>query len=185
MAHTNLNDKRILIVATDGYERSELRFPLDELKKLGADVIVASLNKNPIKSWDKKDWGDSVDIDIVLKDVSIDEFDGLVLPGGQINPDVLRTKVEVILLIQGFHKSSKIVAAICHAPWLLIEAGLAKDCKMTSYNSIKTDVMNAGGIWEDSEVVVDNKIITSRNPDDLRAFVDTIAKEISRKSDDK
>ncbi len=175
---TAINAAKIVILATDGYERSELRMPYEELKKKGADVKIASLENGEIKSWDEKDWGDSIKVDMLAKDVNIEDFDALVLPGGQINPDVLRASDDAMRVVRQFVKSGKVVAAICHAPWLLIEADAVKGRQVTSYGSIKTDVMNAGGLWKDEKVVTDKGIITSRSPDDLDAFVAKIVEEV-------
>ncbi|MDQ0318131.1 protease I [Pararhizobium capsulatum DSM 1112] len=173
-----INKSRILILATDGYERSELRFPLEELKKRGADVKIASIKKQPIKSWDKKNWGETVEVDLLATDVDIDDFDALVLPGGQMNPDILRHDDDAMRVVREFVASGKVVAAICHGPWLLIEAGAVKGLKATSYGSITTDMKNAGADWSDTPVVTDKGIITSRCPDDLPAFVDKIVEEV-------
>lgn len=175
---TAINAAKIVILATDGYERSELRVPYEELKKKGADVKIASLETGEIKSWDEKDWGDSIKVDLLAKDVKIGDFDALVLPGGQINPDILRASDDAMRVVREFVKSGKVVAAICHAPWLLIEADAVKGRQVTSYGSIKTDVINAGGIWKDEKVVTDKGIITSRSPDDLEAFVAKIVEEV-------
>ncbi len=174
----SIKQARILILATDGYERSELRVPLEELKKRGAAVAIASLEKRPIKSWDKKDWGDTVDVDLTVADVSTTAFDALVLPGGQINPDLLRKDDTAMRVVRDFLASGKVVAAICHAPWLLVEADALRGRKATSYPSIKTDVINAGAEWRDEKVVTDQGIITSRSPEDLDAFVAKIVEEI-------
>jgi len=175
---TAINAAKIVILATDGYERSELRVPYEELKRKGADVKIASIENGEIKSWDEKDWGDTIKVDLLAKDVRVDDFDALVLPGGQINPDVLRTDEAAMRVVREFVKSGKVVAAICHAPWLLVEADVVKGLELTSYGSIKTDVKNAGGIWKDAEVVTDKGIITSRSPDDLPAFVAKIIEEV-------
>jgi protease I len=175
---TAINAAKIVILATDGYERSELRVPYEELKRKGADVKIASIENGEIKSWDEKDWGDTIKVDLLAKDVHVDDFDALVLPGGQINPDVLRTDEAAMRVVREFVKSGKVVAAICHAPWLLVEADVVKGLELTSYGSIKTDVKNAGGIWKDAEVVTDKGIITSRSPDDLPAFVAKIIEEV-------
>jgi protease I len=175
---TAINSAKIVILATDGYERSELRVPYEELKRKGADVKIASIKDGQIKSWDGADWGDSIDVDLSAKAVKVEDFDALVLPGGQINPDKLRADEGAMRVVRDFVKSGKVVAAICHAPWLLIEADAVKGLQVTSYGSIKTDVKNAGGIWKDEKVVVDKGIITSRSPDDLDAFVGKIVEEI-------
>jgi len=173
-----LAQKKIAILATHGFEQSELEVPRDRLKAAGATVDIVSLQAGEIKGWDKKDWGRPVKVDKTLKDVSADQYDAIVLPGGQINPDLLRVEPKALSFIKDMFNQKKIVAAVCHAPWLLIETGIAKDRKMTSYKSIKTDVMNAGAQWEDSQVVVDNGVITSRNPGDLEAFSAKIIEEI-------
>ncbi len=175
---TQIDSARILILATDGYERSELRVPLDELRNMGAEVKIASIRTGEIKSWDKTDWGDSVPVDLQAANVNAAEFDALVLPGGQINPDKLRADASAMKVVRDFVRSGKPVAAICHAPWLLIEADALRGRKATSYPSIRTDVKNAGATWKDEEVVVDNGIITSRSPDDLPAFVGKIVEEV-------
>jgi protease I len=173
-----LDNKKIAILATHGFEQSELEVPRDKLKAAGATVHIVSLQPGEIKGWDKKDWGRPVKVDKTLDQVSADEYDAVVLPGGQINPDLLRVEPKALAFIKDIFNQKKIVAAVCHAPWLLIETGIAKGRKMTSYKSIKTDVMNAGAKWEDSEVVVDNAVITSRNPGDLNAFSAKIIEEI-------
>lgn len=176
---TPLTDRRILIMTTDGFEQSELEVPLKTLKDAGAEVQIASLEEGPIKGWDEDDWGDEVDVDLLIADASAEDYDALVLPGGQINPDLLRIEEKAIALIQDFAEAGKPVAAICHAPWLLVEAGLAKGRDMTSYKSIRTDVANAGAQVFDREVVVDGNIITSRCPDDLPAFCDAIIEALA------
>ncbi|OHV84844.1 type 1 glutamine amidotransferase domain-containing protein [Rhizobium sp. LCM 4573] len=174
----DIGSATILILAADGYERSELRVPLEELRKRGAKVKIASIKTGEIKSWDQKDWGDSVPVDLAAADVKTEEFDALVLPGGQINPDILRTDDNAMRVVRDFVSSGKPVAAICHAPWLLVEADALRGRKATSYHSIRTDVRNAGAAWEDKEVVTDNGIITSRSPKDLPAFVAKIVEEV-------
>lgn len=173
-----LDGKRILILATHGFEQSELEVPRDKLKSAGAHVDVVSPESGEIKGWDMKDWGRPVKVDKPLADARESDYDAIVLPGGQINPDLLRINQDALTLIKAFYNAGKTVAAVCHAPWLLIEAGLANGRRMTSYHSIKTDVKNAGAQWEDSAVVTDNGVITSRNPGDLSAFSDKIIEEV-------
>lgn len=177
-AMSDIKGKKIAILATHGFEQSELEIPRDRLKKAGAVVEIVSLAAGEIKGWDKKDWGRPVKVDRTLDQVSADEYDAVVLPGGQINPDLLRVEPKALAFIRQIFDAKKIVAAVCHAPWLLIETGIARGRKMTSYKSIKTDVANAGAHWEDSEVVVDQGVITSRNPGDLEAFSAKIIEEV-------
>jgi protease I len=174
-----LDGKRVAILSTNGFEQSELEVPRDRLKAAGAAVDILSLAHGEIKGWDKKDWGRPVKIDKTLDEVSPSDYDALVLPGGQINPDLLRVEPKALAFITDIFNQKKVVAAVCHAPWLLIETGIARGRKLTSYNSIKTDVMNAGATWEDSEVVVDQGLVTSRNPGDLEAFSAKIIEEVS------
>ena len=174
----SIKQAKILIMATDGYEQSELNVPLEKLKAAGATVRIAAPNTGEIKGWDKTDWGASVSVDMKIDDVDADDFDALVLPGGQINPDVLRMNEKAVELVLDFLDSEKIVAAICHAPWLLVEADAVEGRTLTSWPSIKTDIENAGGDWVDEEVVVDDNMITSRSPKDLDAFVAKIIEEI-------
>jgi protease I len=174
----NLSGKRVAIVATDGYEQSELEIPLARFKEAGAHVDVVSLKPGVIKSWHHHDWGRPMDVDKVIEEVSADDYDALVLPGGQMNPDTLRQEQSVISLIHSFWNQDKVVAAICHAPWLLIEAGLVRGRNVTSYHSLKTDMINAGGHWHDEDVVVDKGLVTSRKPTDLESFCLKIAEEI-------
>lgn len=174
----SIQDAKILILATDGYERSELRVPYHKLKAHGADVKIASVKSGEIKSWDETDWGDSIAVDLTVEEVNVSDYDAIVLPGGQINPDKLRDEESALSIIREFVDSGKTVAAICHAPWLLVEVGALKGRDATSYSSIKTDLVNAGANWKDESVVTDKGIITSRNPDDLDAFVAKIVEEV-------
>jgi protease I len=173
---------KILILATDGFEQSELEVPLSKLRTAGALVHVGApssrKDKAEIKGWKDGDWGKGVPVDVELSEVSVKFYDALVLPGGQMNPDTLRNIPEVMAFIKEFVASGKTIAAICHAPWLLIEANAVKGRKATSYESIKTDLINAGANWQDEPVVTDLGIVTSRKPDDLDAFVSKIIEEI-------
>jgi len=178
----DIKQAKILIMATDGFEQSELMVPQEKLSEAGATVEVAApksrMKPGKIYGWDKSDWGKTVSVDKDIDEVNPADYDALVLPGGQINPDKLRVEPKAIEIIRAFYSSGKTVAAICHAPWLLIEAGVIKGRKCTSYHSIKTDVINAGGEWRDETVVTDQGLITSRNPGDLDAFVSKIIEEV-------
>jgi protease I len=174
----DLSGKKIAILATHGFEQSELEVPRDRLKKAGAVVDVISPASGEIRGWDRKDWGRPVGVDKTLDQASPSDYDAVVLPGGQINPDLLRVEQKALKFIKDIFDAGKTVAAVCHAPWLLIETGIARGRKMTSYKSIKTDVVNAGAKWQDSEVVVDQGVITSRNPGDLEAFSAKIIEEV-------
>jgi protease I len=174
----SISGKSIAILAANGFEQSELEVPHDRLKAAGAKVEIVSLKAGEIKGWDKTDWGRPVKVDKTLDQASASDYDAIVLPGGQINPDLLRVEPKALSFIRDIFNQKKVVAAVCHAPWLLIETGIAKGRKMTSYKSIRTDVENAGAQWEDAEVVTDNGVITSRNPGDLEAFSAKIIEEV-------
>ncbi|MGR3500267.1 MAG: type 1 glutamine amidotransferase domain-containing protein [Limimaricola soesokkakensis] len=175
---TDTKDAKILIIAADGFEKVELEVPRDKLREAGATVHVASPDGDAIKSWDETDWGPKADVDLKISDAKVDDYHAIVLPGGQINPDVLRTKPEAVQLVKEFTAAGKIVAAICHGPWMLVEADVIRGREMTSYPSIRTDLKNAGANVVDKEVATDQGIVTSRNPDDLEAFVAKIIEEI-------
>lgn len=174
-----LNGKKIAILSTDGFEQSELEVPLEKLRAAGAEVHVVSPKAGEIRGWDEKDWGRSVKVDLTLSDASSADYDALVLPGGQINPDVLRIDESALAFVKAFWSEGKVIGAICHGPWLLVETGIAKGRNVTSYKSIRTDLQNAGATWSDEEVVTDQGLVTSRNPGDLEAFVSKIAEEIN------
>lgn len=180
----DLGGKKICILATDGFEQSELLVPRDKLAERGAAIEIVAPDGGSIRAWDKDNWGQDVQVDTLLEDAVVGDYDALVLPGGQINPDLLRLNEEALQLIRDFHGAGKPIAAICHAPWLLIETGLAKGRRMTGYYSIRTDMVNAGAQCVDESVVVDGNIITSRKPDDLDDFVEAIAAKIKTKQDE-
>lgn len=175
----HIKGKKVAILATHGFEQSELEVPRDRLKEHGAAVDIVSPESGQIRGWEKKDWGQSVTVDVSLQKARADDYDAIVLPGGQINPDLLRVNDKALKFIRAFYDQKKVVAAICHAPWLLIETGIIKGRKATSYKSIKTDMINAGAKWEDSEVVTDQGIVTSRSPGDLEAFSKKTMEEIA------
>jgi protease I len=162
--------KRVLILATDGFEQSELIEPRKALDQAGFETVVASPQSGEIKGWNHTDWGESVKVDAALDEVSVDDFDALLLPGGQMNPDALRLEDRVIELIEDFDEAAKPIAAICHAPWLLIEADIVDGRTVTGWPSILTDLANAGGDVVDQEVAIDGNLITSRKPEDIPAF---------------
>jgi len=162
--------KRIAILATHGFEQSELEGPLHGLRDAGFQVDVVSLEAGEIKGWKGKDWGNTIPVDVVLDNASMEDYDALVLPGGVMNPDTLRVKPEAVAFVRAFDRAGKPLAAICHAPWLLAECGAAKGRKVTSWPSLRKDLENAGAHWEDSEVVVDGHVVTSRKPEDIPAF---------------
>lgn len=177
-----LSNKQVAIIATNGFEQSELLSPKQALSEKGADIHVISIDGNKtITGWDDNNWGDNVSVDKQIEDVVPEDYDAVVLPGGQINPDVLRTNNKVVGFIKkaATTENVKAIAAICHGPWLLAEAGLADGKELTSFPSITTDIINAGGSWKDESVVCDGKLITSRNPNDLDNFNQAIIAKIA------
>jgi len=174
----NLSKKRVAILATHGFEESELRDPKKALEKAGAHVDIISENEGSIKSWTNGNWGRTYQVDETLNHVTQDHYDALVLPGGVMNPDALRRNKKAITFVRSFFEHKKPVAAICHAPSLLIEADVLKGRTVTSYVSIKKDVENAGAQWIDKDVVVDEGLVTSRSPLDLPSFNSKLIEEI-------
>ena len=165
-----LTGKKIAILATDGFEQVELTEPKKALEEAGATTHVIAPESGSIKGWNHTDWGDKITVDVKLADAQPQDYDGLLLPGGVMNPDKLRMNPAAVDFAAAFMREGKPVAAICHGPWTLVETGMVKGRKMTSYESIKSDLKNAGADWVDEEVVVDNGLVTSRKPDDIPAF---------------
>lgn len=176
----DLSNKSVAILATDGFEDVELRRPLQALRDAGADVRLVSLpGSSSIRAWKDGEWAGTIDVDATVDQASVDDFDALVLPGGVINPDRLRRDEKAVALVRDFFDAGKPVASICHGPWMIVEAGAARGRRMTSWASLRTDLVNAGAEWVDEEVVVDQGLVTSRGPDDLDAFVDKMLEEIA------
>lgn len=173
-----LNTKKVAILATDGFEESELFEPLQALKNEGANVEIVSLEKGEIKGWKDGNWGKSITVDKTVDQINATDYNALMLPGGVINPDILRANDDAVNLVKSFVDKKKPVGAICHAPWLLASADVVKDREITSYHSIKKDMVNAGAQWKDESVVVDQGLVTSRNPDDLPDFNAKLIEEI-------
>ena len=174
-----LNNKRIAVLVTDGFEQVELTEPMQALQDAGAQVDIVSPKDGKVTGWASTDWGDEFSVDVTLENAQVGDYDGLLLPGGQINPDKLRLEEKAVSFARGFFEAHKPVAAICHGPWLLVEADVVKGRKMTSFPSIKTDLKNAGANWVDEEVVTDQGLVTSRNPDDLPAFNSKMIEEFA------
>lgn len=164
------NSKRVAILMADGFEEVEYTRPRKALDEAGVDVHVVSLKGGTVKAWAKTDWGDTYDVDTTVAKATADDYDLLLLPGGVMNPDELRQDEDAVAFVQAFAKAGKPIAAICHAPWLLVEADVVKGKTVTSYPSLATDLENAGATHVDREVVEDGGLITSRNPGDIPAF---------------
>ena len=170
--------KRVAILATNGFEESELQSPKEYLEQQGWTAEIVSLKSGTIKSWADGDWGKEYNVDKTVDEVSSSDYHALVLPGGVINPDLLRRNEKAVSLVKDFFEEKKPVAAICHGPQTLIEADVVDGRKLTSFSSVKTDLINAGANWVDEEVVVDNGLVTSRTPKDLPAFNKKMVEEI-------
>lgn len=175
----NLKNRKIAILSDNGFEQSELLEPQKALLDAGATVHVVSAQSGKIKAWDKKDWGVDVKVDVELSEADPANYDALMVPGGVMNPDTMRADKNYVNFAKAFFDAGKPVAAICHGPQLLIETGALNGRNMTSYASIKTDLVNAGVNWEDSEVVVDKGLVTSRSPKDIPAFNKKMIEEFS------
>jgi protease I len=174
-----LKGKRVAFLFTEGAEQVEVTEPLEAVKNAGADVDIVSLKKGKVEMWNHFDKGDKIDADKAVKDADASDYDALVLPGGVANPDLLRGDSDAVKFVRSFVEQDKPVGAICHGPWMLVESGIAKGRKVTSWPSLQTDLKNAGAKWVDEEVVVDNGLVTSRKPDDLKAFCAKIVEEFA------
>ena len=172
---------RVMILATDGFEQSELTKPKANLEKAGIETTVVSIEAGEIKGWQHTDWGDSVKVDQTVDEVSVDDFDALMLPGGQMNPDKLRMNEDAVQIVKDFADAGKPIAAICHGPWLLVEADVVDGRTVTGWPSIRTDLMNAGADVVDREVVQDGNFITSRKPEDIPAFSKALIEKLGAK----
>lgn len=175
----DLKGLRVAVLATDGFEASELLEPVSALREAGADVDIIAPKSGEIRGWADGDWADSVEVDHTVSDVSAEHYRALVLPGGVMNPDALRADRDAVQFTREFFDQGKPVAAICHGPWLLAEADVLQGREVTSWPSIRTDLRNAGATVHDDEVVVDEGLVTSRKPDDLPAFIDKMLEEIA------
>ena len=189
MNDKTVSPRKVAILATDGFEQVELLQPKELLEQAGLKVEVLAPAKTAkpgeIKAWKFTDWGETVRVDRKVDDAKVEDYAALVLPGGQINPDKLRLETQAIDFIRSFGETGRPIAAICHGPWTLIDAGLAKGKRMTSWPSLRIDLTNAGAQWADAEVIVDGPIITSRKPDDIPAFVDALVKQLGAESKQK
>lgn len=176
-----LKGKRVAILVTNGFEQIELTGPKEALEAAGAETFLISPQEKKVRGWkaEAEDWGSKFRVDVPLAEASARNYDALVLPGGVMNPDRLRLEPRAIEFIREFFNARKPVGAICHGPWTLIDAGVAKGRRLTSYPSIKADLINAGANWVDEEVVVDNGLVTSRNPSDIPAFNRKLIEEIA------
>ena len=174
-----LDGKRVAILATDGFEESELAVPQSTLRSYGVEVRVVAPNKDGIRAWAETDWGDQYEVDEALDQAQAADYHALVLPGGLFNPDELRLNEQALDFVRAFFKAGKPVAAICHAPWILINAGVVSGRTLTSVPSVAQDLKNAGAEWQDQEVVVDNGLVTSRTPKDLDPFCKRLMEELA------
>ena len=182
MMENQLNKKRVAVMATDGFEQSEFEEPIKALKREGISVDIISLKEGTIKGWKEKNWGNEFQVDKCIDNAVSADYDILVLPGGVMNSDSLRVNESAVKFVTDFFDQGKPIAAICHASWILIETGKLKGRQLTSYKSLKTDLINAGAKWKDEEVIVDNRLITSRTPKDLPVFCEKMIVALKEES---
>jgi protease I len=176
----NLKGKKVAILVADGFEQVELTEPKKALEQAGAVAQIVSPNKAEVKGWNHTEWGDTFPVDVVLDKADPEGYDALLLPGGVMNPDKLRRNENALRFVRAFFDSDKPVAAICHGPWTLIDAGVVKGRRLTSYESIQTDLKNAGAEWVNEEAVVDQGLVSSRKPDDIPVFNRKMIEEFAR-----
>jgi protease I len=174
-----IEGRRVAVLVDNGFEQVELEKPIKALRDAGAEAVIVSPQKEKVKGWQHTDWGDEFDVDVHLDSAHAGDFDALVLPGGQMNPDNLRMNERAVSFARGFFDAGKPVAAICHGPWLLVEADVVRGRRMTSWPSLRTDLRNAGAEWVDESVVVDSGLVTSRKPEDLPDFNRKMVEEIA------
>lgn len=179
MSQHDLSGKKVAILAADGFEQVELTEPRKALDDAGAETHIVSPADGTVKGWQKDHWGDELAVDVPPDRADAGDYDAIIIPGGQMNPDNLRADENAVAFVRAFIDAGKPVAAICHGPWVLVEADAVRGRRMTSYHSIRTDLRNAGAEWVDEEVVVDEGIVTSRNPDDIPAFNRKVIEEIA------
>jgi len=176
---SHLTGKKVAILVEDGFEQVELTSPKEAMEAHGAQTHIISPKRGSVKGWEHTKWGQEFPVDVSIEEANANDYDALLLPGGVMNPDKLRTNKKAVQFVRSFFDQGKPVAAICHGPWMLVEAGVVNGRKVTSYPSIQTDLKNAGANWVDQEVVVDRGLVTSRKPDDLPAFNRKLVEEIA------
>jgi protease I len=180
MDHGNVTGLKVAILVEDGFERVELVEPRKALDQAGAETRIVSPKNERVRSWNFTDWGEDFPVDIALDRAQPDDFDALLLPGGVMNPDMLRMQAQAVAFVKAFFDAGKPVAVICHGPWTVIEAGAARGRRIASWPSLKTDLRNAGAEWVDQEVVADGNLVSSRKPDDIPAFNRAMLEQFSR-----
>jgi len=173
-----LSGKKVAILVEDGFEQVEMTSPKEALEAAGAKTYIVSPKTDKVKGWDHSKWGQEFPVDVAIEQANATNYDALLLPGGVMNPDKLRTNKKAVQFVRSFFDQAKPVAAICHGPWMLVEADVVEGRMVTSYPSIQTDLKNAGASWVDKEVVVDRGLVTSRKPDDLPAFNSKMIEEV-------